>query len=62
MFTDYYPGEPTNAGDGEDCLEIYSRKYIDEKWNYDKTGKWNDAPCTDTRSYFCQDKRGNKVF
>jgi hypothetical protein len=46
-FTAWGPGEPN--GDG-DCAESFGDNY--KGWN--RLEKWNDAPCSSTRPYFCQ--------
>ena len=38
-YTNWYAGQPDNAGGFEDCMEI----------NYKTPGKWNDPPCTEKR-------------
>ena len=43
-YTNWYAGQPDNAGGFEDCMEI----------NYKTPGKWNDSPCTEKRKYVCQ--------
>jgi hypothetical protein len=41
-YTDWHPGEPNNAADNEDCLELYS-------------GTWNDESCkVDNRQFICE--------
>ena len=43
-FSNWYPGEPNNAGSGEDCVHI---------WN-DGDCKWNDAPCSSKSGFICK--------
>ncbi|CAG2225169.1 unnamed protein product [Mytilus edulis] len=43
-YTDWAPGEPNNEFNNEDCLQL--RKRVDYKWN--------DYPCTYSRSYICE--------
>lgn len=42
-FGDWAPGEPNDAGGGEDCGEWF---VVD--------GRWNDAPCFSARAYLCE--------
>ncbi|KAK3100329.1 hypothetical protein FSP39_018182 [Pinctada imbricata] len=37
----WYPNQPDNAWNNEDCLEIFG-------------GKWNDRSCTDKRRGICE--------
>ena len=43
-FSNWYPGEPNNAGWSEDCVLI---------WN-DGGYKWNDAPCSRKSGFICK--------
>lgn len=43
-YTDWASGEPNNALNNEDCLQL--RKSLDYKWN--------DNLCTHIRSYICE--------
>merc|ERR1712154_288303 len=47
-FTAWSPGEPNNAGNNEDCTEIYSEKK-----------KWNDLKCSTHRAFICETWRVN---
>ena len=39
------PGEPNNARNSEDCVEMYS---------FDGSGKWNDQGCDDLLDFICE--------
>ena len=41
-FTNWYDGEPNNAGNGEDCVEVSNFR------------KWNDLPCNEHRMFVCE--------
>jgi len=41
-FTNWYDGEPNNAGNGEDCVEVSNFR------------KWNDLPCNEKRMFVCE--------
>ncbi|XP_060564340.1 neurocan core protein-like isoform X3 [Ruditapes philippinarum] len=41
-FTNWYDGQPSNSGGGEDCVEILG------------LGQWNDIPCWLSRAYVCE--------
>lgn len=41
-YTNWEPGEPNDSSGNEDCVMIYA------------SGRWNDAQCTDLRSYACE--------
>ena len=41
-YTNWYPGEPNNWENNEDCLI------------FDSSGKWNDVPCTLLVKFVCQ--------
>ena len=43
--TNWYTGEPNNAGGYEGCGEMYSSSY---------QGKWNDLSCSDFQLYLCE--------
>ena len=43
-YTNWYSGQPDDAGGNEDCMEF----------NYRSSGKWNDATCTIKLKYVCQ--------
>uniref|UniRef100_A0A3B3C0H6 C-type lectin domain-containing protein n=1 Tax=Oryzias melastigma TaxID=30732 RepID=A0A3B3C0H6_ORYME len=45
----WYPGEPNNDGDREDCAEM---KF------FNKENSWNDAPCTNKYFWICEKKTG----
>ncbi|XP_068699627.1 E-selectin-like isoform X1 [Montipora foliosa] len=45
--TNWYTGEPNNAGGYEGCGEMYSSS---------RRGTWNDQPCNDTLLYLCEAK------
>ncbi|XP_068754312.1 uncharacterized protein [Montipora capricornis] len=45
--TNWYTGEPNNAGGYEGCGEMYS---------FSRRGTWNDQPCSDTLLYLCEAK------
>ena len=45
-FNAWRSNEPNNAGDGEDCVEVYN-------------SGWNDLPCGETRRYACQFNKVN---
>ncbi|XP_068699628.1 uncharacterized protein [Montipora foliosa] len=47
--TNWYTGEPNNAGGYEGCGEMYSSS---------RRGTWNDQPCNDTLLYLCEAKAG----
>ena len=52
-FTNWYPGEPTNGRNGEDCVELMSIAL----WRNDHgaAGRWNDALCSiSDRSHICE--------
>jgi len=45
-YTNWYPGEPNDAGKNEDCMELMSESY-----NY----QWNDGVCTNLgKGFICQ--------
>ncbi|XP_076070872.1 perlucin-like protein [Mytilus galloprovincialis] len=46
--TDWYPGQPSNSGGNQDCLEM--RK----SHNY----QWNDIMCSTTNGYICESEKG----
>ena len=41
-YTNWYAGQPGNAGGFEDCMQIYS------------SGKWDDDKCMNQQKYVCQ--------
>jgi len=45
-FTDWYPGEPNQAGTpgGEDCLQFFGL----QRW------QWNDEDCTNRAMFICE--------
>ena len=43
-YNDWYPGEPSNSYNGEDCLELNARFH----W------KWNDSNCTIAQPFICE--------
>lgn len=43
-YTNWYPGEPNNAGDGEECVQMYIFE----------NGAWNDNNCNERTEYICQ--------
>ena len=46
-YVNWYPGEPNNHGNGEDCVEIGAGRY--------PTGQWNDGHCSgNSRPFACQ--------
>ncbi|XP_019899194.2 hepatic lectin isoform X1 [Esox lucius] len=48
LTTEYWGGkEPNNAGEGEDCAEIY-------QCNTDPVKKWNDISCTFQLNWICE--------
>ena len=49
-YTNWYPGEPNNAGDGEECVQMYIFE----------NGAWNDNNCNDKTEYICQMPISNK--
>ncbi|XP_053383514.1 C-type lectin domain family 10 member A-like [Mercenaria mercenaria] len=51
MYTDWTPGQPTNSGNNEDCVEF------DMTAGYD--GHWNDAPCDMHLLPICERSSGN---
>ena len=42
-FTNWAPGEPNNAGGGENCGELHAH-----------SGQWNDMPCDVVMPFLCQ--------
>ena len=48
-YTSWAPGEPNNAGSGEDCVE-YSPWHEDESW----LQAWNDNNCNVGYPFVCQ--------
>lgn len=46
-YTDYSPGEPSNTGEDEHCLQITY---------YSGDPKWNDIHCTFESPFFCEKK------
>ena len=49
--TNWGAGEPNDNTSGEDCVEVKI------EWN----GKWNDIPCTETKSYVCTRDTGKGI-
>ncbi|XP_033115546.1 C-type mannose receptor 2-like [Anneissia japonica] len=45
-FTNWAPGEPNEAGSGEDCVSLVSR--------YSRVGMWNDLSCDRHQPYICK--------
>jgi hypothetical protein len=45
-YTNWYPGEPNDAG-GEDCA-------IDRYSSASSTGQWNDVPCGNAYPFICE--------
>ncbi|XP_071940912.1 C-type mannose receptor 2-like [Antedon mediterranea] len=45
-FTNWAPGEPNEAGSGEDCVSFVSK--------YSRLGMWNDLDCTRHQPYICK--------
>ena len=43
QWENFFPGEPNNAGSGEDCVNLNAY-----------AGKWNDAKCTTLCEYICE--------
>ena len=48
-FTNWYDGEPNNAGTGEDCVEVSNFQ------------KWNDLDCDDHRMFVCEFDTKNDI-
>ena len=40
VYTNWFPGEPNNNENGDDCGELYA------------SGQWNDANCLENQNYF----------
>ena len=49
-YTYWAPGEPNNAGNVEDCVEMYPND-----------GKWNDIRCDGKRNWICKTVRGGRL-
>ena len=50
-YTNWYPGEPNNAGGNEDCVKMMN--IVNWNTNYGAAaGRWNDAPCTYSKTYY----------
>ncbi|XP_072020401.1 macrophage mannose receptor 1-like [Amphiura filiformis] len=45
-FTNWAPGEPNNAGNGEDCVHLTAA--------YHNVGMWNDLECDRQENYICK--------
>lgn len=45
-FSNWSPGEPNNAWERENCIEM---------WNEDGW-RWNDALCEDKKGFICEDQ------
>ena len=43
-YNDWFPGEPSNSYNAEDCLELNARFH----W------KWNDSNCTIAQPFICE--------
>lgn len=50
-FTNWHEGEPNNANDEEDCVEMYGN-YVGEFAAF--SGDWNDALCTELYRSLCE--------
>lgn len=50
FYTNWFIGEPNDDGRGEDCVEIWEKRY-----------GWNDIKCAQTNPFICQKPQGKSV-
>ncbi|XP_071126788.1 uncharacterized protein [Mytilus edulis] len=47
VFVNFYPGEPDDLGNGQDCIQIVGGRQ-------DFTGAWDDGNCTKQQDFICK--------